>query len=71
MKIDLDDLAHNPDVQRLFRGMKCMEVKHGNDVVGKTCTLDMDEHGKLTMTFEKRGGQYTNRVKASLGGKAD
>ncbi len=70
MKIDLDDLAHNPAVQRLFRGMKCMEVKHGNDVIGKSCTLDMDDHGKLTMTFEKRG-HYTSKVKASLGGKAD
>lgn len=53
MKINLNEIAHNPDVQRLLRGMKCMEVVHGGEVVGNECTLDMDDHGKLTMAFDK------------------
>lgn len=53
MKIDLNDLGHNPAVQRILRNMKCLEIHHGDGVLSGSCVVGIDDRGKVTLTFEK------------------
>ena len=54
MDIDTENLAHDPDVQRVLRGMRSLDVKIGRKTYKGAAEVEFDDAtGHVTLEFEK------------------